>query len=112
MTTQGIDFAGALRLFVLGAQNKIDEHYYKNLSNLTLKRLTVEVGRRYVKIVVIDGYGSRFESRSAHSFVDKTNGDVLKAASWRSPAKHARGNIFNDDNGLGGITAYGARYLK
>jgi hypothetical protein len=29
-------------------------------------------------------------------------GDVLKAAGYKKPAKHARGNIFDDHNGLRG----------
>jgi hypothetical protein len=46
-----------------------------------------------------------------HSFVDKSNGDVLKAASWKAPAKHARGNIYAADFGKSAISAYGANYL-
>ena len=102
MATQKIDFAGALRLFVLGAQDKIDKHYAKDFPSLTPAKLTVAVGKRYVKMIL---------KSSVYCFVDKTNGDVLKAASWNAPAKHARGNIFNDDNGLGGVTVYGGRYL-
>ena len=34
--------------------------------------------------------------RSAFAFVDKKTGDVLKPASWSAPAKHARGNIFDE----------------
>jgi hypothetical protein len=38
-------------------------------------------------------------------------GDVLKAASYKKPAKHARGNIFDDDNGLKNVGPYGPAYL-
>ena len=38
-------------------------------------------------------------------------GDILKAASWQAPAKHARGNIF-DENPLQGVKQHGAKYLK
>lgn len=60
-------------------------------------------GQRYVK--VIRGTG-------VHCFVDKTNGDVLKAASWKAPAKHARGNIYDAKNGLGWMGEYGPAYLR
>jgi len=36
-------------------------------------------------------------------------GDVFKAASWRGPAKHQRGNIFNGNNGYYQWT--GPKYL-
>ena len=53
-----------------------------------------------------------YSGGSAYCFVDRTNGDVLKAASWKAPAKHARGNIFDDSNGLKFMSAYGAAYLR
>lgn len=31
--------------------------------------------------------------RSVHCFIDKATGDVYKAAGWKAPAPHVRGNI-------------------
>ena len=39
-------------------------------------------------------------------------GDVMKSASWKVPAKHARGNIFDASNGLAIMGPYGPEYLK
>jgi hypothetical protein len=39
-------------------------------------------------------------------------GDVMKAASFAQPAKHARGNVFNTDNGTNCCGPYGVAYLK
>lgn len=39
-------------------------------------------------------------------------GDVLKPASWKTPAKHARGNIFDAHNGLAACNSYGPAYLR
>lgn len=66
-------------------------------------------GKRYIRIVTesVDGH-----HRSAHCFVDSQTGDVLKCDGWKKPAKHARGNIFNDDDGRGAMTQYGAAYLR
>lgn len=50
--------------------------------------LDIENGRKYVKLV-----SNRNGSRSVWCFVNKETGDILKAASWNAPAKHARGNI-------------------
>lgn len=35
--------------------------------------------------------------RSAFCFIDLSNGNILKAAGWKGPAKHARGNIRKGD---------------
>lgn len=43
-------------------------------------------GRKYHKIVLIDGSGSR----SAHAFVDRKTGELYKFASWKAPAKGVR----------------------
>jgi len=50
--------------------------------------------------------------RSAWAFVDKTTGDILKPASWAAPAKHARGNIFDQAGGMAHIGPYGPNYLR
>jgi len=49
----------------------------------------VETGKKYHKVVFIDGGGSR----SVHAFIDKQTGGVFKSASWRSPAKGERYNL-------------------
>jgi hypothetical protein len=46
----------------------------------------VETGKKYHKIILIDGGGSR----SVHAFVDKKTGEVYKFASWKAPAKGVR----------------------
>tara|TARA_R100001015_G_C4508097_1_gene80588 strand:+ start:316 stop:663 length:348 start_codon:yes stop_codon:yes gene_type:complete len=60
----------------------------------------VTKGRKYDKIV---------SGSSVWGFIAKTDGilkgipykkgDVFKAAGWRGPAKHQRGNIFNGNHG-------------
>lgn len=62
----------------------------------THKELTYTKGRKFVKILA---------DRSVWGFVAMTDGsiqgvpyrkgDLLKAAGWRTPAKHSRGNIFD-----------------
>ena len=50
---------------------------------------TVETGKKYHKVILVNGGGSR----SVAFFVDKQNGGVFKSASWRSPAKGERCNL-------------------
>lgn len=65
--------------------------------------LSVTQGKKYFKIIQ--------DGSSAYGFVDN-EGNVLKAATWSAPAKHARGNIFSDREGLEAIDAKGfVRYL-
>jgi len=45
-----------------------------------------ETGRKYHKVIFVDGGGSR----SVHCFIDKKTGEVYKSASWKSPAKGVR----------------------
>jgi hypothetical protein len=47
---------------------------------------TIESGKKYHKVVMIDGGGSQ----SVHCFIDKQTGQVYKSASWKAPAKGVR----------------------
>ena len=105
MTFSQQDFETKLETFVVGAQKVIDNWHTQNNYSLPTPKLSVQRGKRYVKIVRTD------TQSSVHCFVDTTDGSVLKAAGWKAPAKGARGNIFNDDSGLGGVTQWGGRYL-
>lgn len=71
--------------------------------------LTYTEGKKFIRIVEQNMKG---ENQSVFCFIDKTNGDVLKSAGWKVPAKGARGNIFDEHNGLGRITPYGTEYNR
>jgi len=62
-----------------------------------------EHGTRYMKVI---------RGSSVHCFVDKKTGDVLKPHNWKAPAKHARGNIYDEQNGLGMMGWCGPAYLR
>lgn len=57
--------------------------------------IEVEPLRKYWRIVQAGQGGG---GRSVHAFVDPTNGDVLKAAGWKAPAKGVRYNLLDDDS--------------
>lgn len=104
------EFCEALATFVAGAQCILNEHHKQaNYTNL-VDILSIKRGLKFAKIVRTrqDSPGSA----SVHCFVDMTNGDVLKAAGWQAPAKHARGNIFDANNGLAKMGPYGPAYLR
>lgn len=56
--------------------------------------LEMEDGRKYIRLVMVTTHGNR----SCWGFVNKETGDILKAATWKAPAKHARGNIANPES--------------
>ena len=106
-------FAEALARFLEGAQQIVTENEEKQARACGLKapglRMKLETmdGVKRVRIVATDGH-----HRSAWAFIDKATGDVLKPESWARPAKHARGNIYAADHGLGTIGPHGPAYLR
>ena len=68
-----------------------------------LMKFKVYSGKKYYKIVQQEfetweksKYFGQYRDGSVHCFVDKETGDVYKAASWRSPAKHIRFSLQNE----------------
>ena len=85
------DLATAL----IGYKDAILADYAKFLKDLDEleNKFAVEFaeGSKYVKIISISAGGSR----SVHSFVEKSTGNILKAASWAAPARNfSRGNVY------------------
>ena len=103
-------FDAALATFVAGAQKIVHEGRF---TGPEYSLFVDPRGTRYKRIVIQRPVNSGvIPDRSVYCFVDTTNGDVLKADGWKKPAKHARGNIFNADNGLGGVNWFGGVYLR
>jgi hypothetical protein len=95
-------FEVAFDIFFAGCKRIYTD--YCNIGGYSIRdEFRCEVGKRYVKVVRGGG---------VHCFVDKTTGDVLKPASWKAPAKHARGNIFDAKNGLASMGPHGPAYLR
>jgi len=103
MTNDTNAFEAAMTIWLGIAQEIMETAHNRAGFRFPCPSLSTMYGRRYVRIVREDSSGSR----SAHAFVDRTNGDVMKAASWKGPAKNfARGNIY--DAARPGVTEYGA----
>jgi hypothetical protein len=62
--------------------------------------------RKYARIIMTScGQGS------AWGFIEVATGNILKAAGWKSPARHPRGNIATSEYGRG-YTWTGPAYLR
>ncbi|WGH49535.1 hypothetical protein [Alishewanella phage vB_AspM_Slickus01] len=92
--------------FLAGANKIKEDHRLAAFPSLPAEPLEAMFGKRYVRVVTV----RNGKPASSFCFVDITNGDVLKSGSWKAPAKGARGNIFDQQNGLGRITPYGTEY--
>ncbi len=102
-------FKMALITFVEGCQNIHTDHMARHYPSVTPDEIKFTAGKRYIKVIRrrVDG-----TQGSVHCFVDTLNGDVLKAAGWKAPAKHARGNIFDEHDGLKNMNEYGPASLR
>ena len=95
-----LEFAATLEKFlnaVYEINNRIDGNHKKKLQVKGLKK----------RIRLFDDHG-------VFCFID-SEGNIYKAATWDRPAKHIRGNIFSDQNGIEAIDQhqYGSiRYLR
>ena len=59
--------------------------------------ITIKPGRKFIKVIRDNSvWGFVAKSDGMHKGVPMKAGDVLKAAGWASPAKHTRGNIFDN----------------
>ena len=67
----------------------LDNFKSRNGGGTSDYKFYIESGRKYHKIIMETGAGSR----SVHAFVDKKTGEVYKAASFKAPAKHVRFNL-------------------
>lgn len=102
------EFQAKLNAFIADVNAMIQDDWSQRKMTFSAPKVFVGGGRKFIRLVYVDGCGC---GPSAYCFIDSTNGDILKSASWKAPAKHARGNIF-DPNPLAAVTVYGAKYLK
>ena len=102
------NFQAKFDSFLAGCQAKVEAHYKTNFSSLSIPTLVAQPGRRFVKILKIEGT----TSKSVWAFVEIETGDIYKPATFAAPAKHPRGNINDASNGLDCVSAYGPAYLR
>ena len=84
--------------------------YYTDAGSLSqYTELVVEIGNKYIRLWMGTscwGFISRVDGDLKGAPIKK--GDLLKAATWKAPAKHARGNIID---GTARYGVYGPEYL-
>jgi hypothetical protein len=91
-----MNVSNELATALIGLKDVIVADYAKFLKDLDYSedKFGVEFspGKKYVRIDTISGGGSR----STFCFVEKENGNIWRAASWKAPARNfVRGNVFD-----------------
>ena len=106
--------------WLANCQKMINEHYDKCFKNLTPSILKLDGGKKFLRVVT-ENIGTMGKSAFAFIAVEDGNtktlgaykkGDILKPATYKAPAKHARGNLFDNSNGMSMMSPYGPVYLK
>ena len=93
-------FAG----YIEKLEENLAVYYEGKFTHVETPEVRVEPGRKYARVVVGD---------SVHTFVRIADGAILKAGSYRAPAKNGeRGSIYAEDFGMSVIGPYGALYLS
>ena len=108
----GYDFETQLAGFIKGAQKVIDDYMYTNFPRQG-RILKLERGSKNIRVVAVDTFdGVESSGGSAWCFIEIATGNIMKPAGYKTPAKHARGNIMQEDFGVSYIGPYGPAYLK
>ena len=109
---KAIDYLEAnpiVKNFLVKVNAERKEYYEKADMPNQYKELTVEIGNKFIRLwqgTGCWGFISRVDGDLKGSPIKK--GDLLKAATWKAPAKHARGNIID---GTARYGVYGPEYL-
>ena len=62
------------------------------------EKISIKPGRKFIKVIRgTSVWGFVAKEDGVHKGLQMKSGDVLKAAGWSAPAKHTRGNIFDDN---------------
>jgi len=109
---KAIDYLEAnpiVKNFLVKVNAERKEYYEKADMPNQYQELTVEIGNKFIRLwqgTGCWGFISRVDGDLKGSPIKK--GDLLKAATWKAPAKHARGNIIDGSARYG---VYGPEYL-
>lgn len=106
MTTANEQFETALASFLQKLELYKSDEKKRTAPSLNPDTLEVKRGSKYIRVFFNNGTQS-----FCYCFVEIETGKLYRPATYKAPAKHARGSIYNE-NQLEGCTPYGMAYLK
>ena len=97
MTKNGLSFDDAMDNLLVKIQENFDKWGNRGGIDKQLD-LSLKPGRKFIKVVEgtrVWGFVAKVDG--THKGLPMLKGDILKAATWRAPAKHSRGSIFDSE---------------
>ncbi len=91
------EFNEALENFRATSEEILLAYFERNDFTFAVPGVTIGKGRKYIKLwntEAVDGGEARVNR--IHAFVEVSTGDIFKPASTKAPAKHKRGNIYEN----------------
>ena len=98
MTKNGFSFDEAMDNLLVEIQDSYDTWGSKTKYGTKKLNLYLKPGRKFIKVVEgtrVWGFVAKVDG--VHKGLPMLKGDILKAATWRAPAKHSRGSIFDKE---------------
>jgi hypothetical protein len=109
-------FDEALEDYRAYAEGVLRTHFAKNDYTFAVPNIEIfKVSRKYAKLIRTESNTETGEPQGqtfVHSFVEVATGDIFKAASFKAPAKHARGNIYRGNGAEALNDAAQVNYLR
>ena len=98
MTKNGLSFDDAMDNLLVKIQENYDNWYSKTKYESNKMNLSLKPGRKFIKVIHDNSvWGFVAKVDGTHKGLPMLKGDILKAAGWRTPAKHSRGSIFDSE---------------
>jgi hypothetical protein len=102
-----MDFATALENFRTVSEEIIRAHFDRNGFTFAVPGVEIGTGgRKYIKVWRTETRDGQTVRNSIHAFVEVATGNIFMPASYKAPAKHERGNIY-DDGGRASMNPHG-----
>ena len=108
-----LEIEHALEMLLPKVQNIINNHYEEGFSRIKPPKIEVKRGSKYWKLIKVD-LNQLTTSRSVYCFVRRSDGAVLKAASWSTPQLKTKNPIcgfITEDECIDCFYAYGVRHV-
>jgi len=96
---------------VIALAKKIEVIFNEGALQAGAYGVDITEGPRYLRVARVNRAHNVGLTRSVYLFIDRQNGDLLKASGWSAPAKGARGNLHQPD-ALRTATPYGFGYRR
>ena len=109
-----LEIEHALEMLVPKLQNLLDTHYDEHYDFISPPQLKIKKGSKYWKLITVDN-NQRFTSKSVFAFIRRTDGAILRAATFSSPELRTKDPVrgyITDDDCMQWFSTTGVRYAS